>query len=59
MKKYILMSICLVLCLASLCVLKSNEDVKLVKVNTEALSNNKICWGLRKSTKSRATRFRK
>ena len=37
------------LCIGFLCVLKSNQDVRLVKVNAEALSNTKIEWGVKRA----------
>jgi len=48
-KKYILIISCLIICICSLCVLKRNQDVSLVKVNAEALSNTKIEWGIKRA----------
>ena len=48
-KKYILMSLCLIVCIGTLGVLKNNQDVSLVKVNAEALSNSKIGWGIKRA----------
>lgn len=43
------MATCLLLCMGMLCVFRSNDSVNLVKVNTEALSNNKIGWGIKRA----------